>query len=204
MLKVSKTLNEQARIYRAAAEVLRGLQAESQQADAELVSQRKGLAKIKQTLEEEQEKSAEVLAARELAEVARQESREARDKLVEKLKQQPDYQAAAKAHADNLSRQKQTLDAKIDATIRRDAARQLSESENRLRSLEDAGVANDPLARAAKQRSQEADKQLAVTMGRSKDAVEKDARLASAKLGSCGRLSKPRPPNRKSRNSNRR
>ena len=183
LIDVSKDLNDQARIYRAAAEVLRGLQAASQQADAELASHRKALAEVKQTVEEEHGKSAEMLAARELAEVARQESREARDKVVEKQKQQPDYQAAAKAHADILSRQKQSLDANTDAATRREAARQLSESANRLRSLEDAAVANDPAALAAKQRSQDADKQLAATVGRSKNAAEKDPRLASAKLG---------------------
>lgn len=181
--KVSTTLNEQSQIYRAAAEKRRDLQAVSQQADAELLRDRKALAEVKQTVEEEHGKSAAVLAARELAEVARQESSEARDQVVEKQKQQSGYQAAAKAHADNLSRQKQSLDAKIDAATRREAARQLSESANRLRSLEDAAIANDPAARAAKQRSQAADKQLAATVGQSKDAVEKDSRLASAKLG---------------------
>lgn len=181
--KVSTALNEQAQSYRTAAEKRRDLQAVSQQADAELLRDRKALAEVKQTVEEEYGKSAEVLAARELSEVARQEYSEARDKVVEKQKQQPSYQAAAKVHADNLSKQKQSLDAKLDATARREAARQLNESANRLRSLEDAAVANDPAARAAKQRSQEADKQLAAAVAQSKNAAEKDPRMASAKLG---------------------
>ncbi|MFM9961382.1 MAG: hypothetical protein ACKV2Q_09160 [Planctomycetaceae bacterium] len=146
LLKVSKTLNEQAQIHRAAAEVLRGLQAESQQADAEFVNKRKALVEIKQAFEEEEEqdKSADVLATRELAEVARKKSREARDKVVERLKQQPDYeadyQAATKAHTDNLSHREAAFSRGRQATGGHDGTNQRRGRKSRAFGLGETGI----------------------------------------------------------------
>lgn len=154
-----------------------------QKVDLEHKQNLRDLAQAKKAAEDKAKNSPEFKSARDKAEALRHEYVDARKKIAVKLATQEGYQVAIKAHEQAIAEQKASSGSEVEAETRKTLAKNVSESEQRIRDLEDIALADDNEAKAIKSKLKEAEAEVAVQSKRKHDALENDPRVTSAKVG---------------------
>ncbi len=182
--QIGQQLQQGEKVLAEASEKAGEVRRDYQKVEAEHKKNLRELAQSKKAAEEEAKNSPAMKAARDKIEDLRKELTEVRKKVVEELlKEDEEYQALAKAHADAVAEQKANSGSSVSIDTRKTLAKKVADADKKLKTVEDVKMADNSDAKELNQKIKDANVDVAAAAKSKRDAIESDQRLNSAKVG---------------------
>ena len=154
-----------------------------QKSDGEHKQNMRDLAQAKKSAEDDARNSPELKGAKEKLEKLRGDLADVRKKVIEALlKDNEDYQTAAKHHQDAVDEQKARSGAGVEAETRKELSKKVTEADKHKRTIEDVAMADNSEAKDLSKQIKEATAELGAATKRKTEAIETDPKLSSAKV----------------------